>query len=78
MELDEELIKILACPQDKGPLYYFEKEEFFYNPRLRVKYLIKDGIPVFLTNEAVTVDEKEHALLEKRIESKEVRSTFSD
>ena len=26
MALDTRLLEILACPEDKGPLYYFEDE----------------------------------------------------
>ena len=35
MPLDPTLLEILACPEDKGPLYYFADEDALYNPRLR-------------------------------------------
>ena len=35
MALDAQLLDILACPEDKGPLLYFEDEDFLYNPRLQ-------------------------------------------
>ena len=57
---DARLLEFLACPEDKGPLYYFEGEDSLYNPRLRRRYLIKDGIPVMLIDEAESVSEEEH------------------
>jgi uncharacterized protein len=58
--LDEKLLSILVCPQDRGPLLSIG-DEFLYNPRLRRAYRIDDGIPVLLIDEAVTVtDEAEH------------------
>ncbi len=42
MALDPMLLEILACPDDKGPLYYFEAEDSLYNPRLRRRYAITD------------------------------------
>ena len=30
-----ELLAILACPEDKGPLYYFEDLDVLFNPRLQ-------------------------------------------
>ena len=49
MALDPGLLEILACPDDKGPLKYFADEEILYNPRQRIAYPIKDGIPVLPT-----------------------------
>ena len=56
MPLDPLLLEILACPEDKGPLLYFEDESCLYNPRLRRRYEIRDGIPVMLVDEA-TIEE---------------------
>ena len=52
MPLDSQLLDILACPEDKGPLLYFESEDCLYNPRLKRKYAIKDDIPIMLIDEA--------------------------
>ncbi|ADG78996.1 hypothetical protein TPAU25S_04211 [Tsukamurella paurometabola] len=59
MPIDATLLKILACPQDKGPLLYVP-DELFYNPRLRRAYPIEDGLPVLLITEARDVDDAEH------------------
>ena len=77
MALDPQLLEILACPQDKGALYYFAAEEFLYNPRLTCKYIVRDGIPVMLVDEAVTVDSSEAAALQGRIISEGMAPTFS-
>ncbi|MFY1637221.1 Trm112 family protein [Solwaraspora sp. WMMB335] len=58
--LDPRLLEILACPDDKGPLLYFAAENTLYNPRLRRRYPIRDGIPVLLIDESETVDGAEH------------------
>jgi uncharacterized protein YbaR (Trm112 family) len=76
MRVSDRLLEILACPEDKGPLYYFADDEMLYNPRLRRKYLVRDGIPVMLINESITVDAAEHATLEARIASEGIAPTF--
>jgi len=52
MTLSTDLLAILACPEDKGPLYYLEAESVLYNPRLQRTYEIRDDIPVMLIDEA--------------------------
>ena len=76
MTLDARLLEILACPADKGPLLYFADEEALYNPRLRLRYRVDDGIPVMLTEEATTADDAEHERLLAKAESDGVRPTF--
>ena len=76
MALDALLLEILACPEDKGPLYYFEDEDFLYNPRLTRKYLIRDDIPVMLIDEAETVDAAEHERIMGRISAEGIKPTF--
>ena len=49
--LDPQLLDILACPQDKGPLEYLSEEQLLVNRRLGVAYRIDDGIPVLLIDE---------------------------
>ena len=51
MALDEKLLDILVCPQDRGALLLIG-DEYLYNPRLRRAYRIDDGIPVLLVDEA--------------------------
>jgi uncharacterized protein len=61
--LDERLLKILACPVDKGSLLYFDEEAALYNPRLRRRYPISNGVPQLLAQHAETVSSDEHARL---------------
>ena len=76
MALDKMLLDILACPEDRGPLYYFEDEDSLYNPRLHRRYSIRDGIPIMLIDEAETVDDPEHERLMAKVASDGLRPTF--
>ena len=76
MALDRQLLDILACPEDKGPLLYFEDEDALYNPRLRRRYAIRDDIPVMLVDEAETVDDAEHDRLLAKAEAEAITPTF--
>lgn len=76
MALDPQLLDILACPDDKGPLLYFEDESALYNPRLKRRYRIEDDIPVMLVDEAETVDQTEHDRLLAKADSDGVTPTF--
>ena len=76
MALDPMLLDILACPDDKGPLLYFADEHALYNPRIRRRYVVRDGIPVLLIDEAESVDETEHDRLLALAEATGVRPTF--
>ena len=76
MALDKLLLEILACPEDRGPLYYFEDEDSLYNPRLHRRYAIRDGIPIMLIDEAETVTDAEHTRLMAKAEAEGLRPTF--
>ena len=76
MALDPQLLDILACPEDKGPLLYFESEDSLYNPRLKRRYSIKEDIPVMLVEEAETVDDAEHERLMAKAEADGIKPTF--
>jgi uncharacterized protein len=76
MALDPQLLDILACPEDKGPLLYFEDEETLYNPRLKRRYLIREDIPIMLIDEAETVDDAEHERLVAKAEAQGIAPTF--
>ena len=76
MALDPQLLDILACPDDKGPLLYFESEDVLYNPRLKRKYAISDDIPVMLVDEATDADDAEHERLMAKAEADGIKPTF--
>lgn len=78
MALDPQLLEILACPDDKGPLLYFEGEDALYNPRLQRRYRIEDDIPVMLIDEAESVDDEEHERLMAQAEAAGIEPTFAE
>jgi uncharacterized protein YbaR (Trm112 family) len=76
MALDEQLLEILACPEDKGPLLYFADEQSLYNPRLHRRYVVRDDIPAMLIDEAETVSDGEHNRLMAQAEADGIALTF--
>ncbi len=76
MALDPKLLEILACPEDKGPLLYFDDESALYNPRLKRRYAVRDDIPIMLIDEAEAVDDAEHTRLVAKAEADGVKPTF--
>ena len=78
MSLDSALLAILACPEDKRPLYYIESESVLYNPRLKRTYAIRDGIPVMLVEEATTLSDDENARLGALVEDLKISPTFAE
>ena len=77
MTLDQNLLDILACPEDKGPLFYIESENILFNPRLKRSYAVVDSIPVMLIEESTQVTDSEHARLESRIAAEGINPTFT-
>ena len=53
--LNKEMLSILACPECKGDLVLFKKEdnEFLKCERCKLLYPIKDDIPILLEDEAI-------------------------
>ncbi|CAN5507550.1 Trm112 family protein [soil metagenome] len=83
MTIAPELLALLACPEDKGPLYYLPEGgdrpdglTGLVNPRLRRLYRVVDGIPVMLIDEAVSLDDAELARVTARIEAEGIAPTF--
>ncbi len=50
--LDSKLLEILACPNCKGDLTYDEKTQKLICEKCRLKYSIKDDIPIMLVDQA--------------------------
>lgn len=76
MSLDPQLLAILACPVDKGPLLYVADEDLLYNPRLKRRYDVRADIPIMLPDEATIVDDAEHDRLMARIADEGIAPTF--
>jgi uncharacterized protein YbaR (Trm112 family) len=77
MALDSQLLAVLACPEDKGPLYYVADEDILYNPRLARAYQVRDGIPVMLVEEATSLDADSVARLDAKVASESISPTFT-
>ncbi|POX36702.1 hypothetical protein C3486_32120 [Streptomyces sp. Ru73] len=67
MKPDDPLLRILACPLDKGPLTLITADDALYNPRLRRRYPIVDGIPQLLPSSGEQVSPEEHEQLLARM-----------
>jgi uncharacterized protein YbaR (Trm112 family) len=76
MALDQQLLDILACPEDKGPLLYFGDEDLLYNPRLKRSYPIREDIPIMLIDEASAVDDETHERLTAKAAADGITPTF--
>ncbi len=52
MTLPPQLLEILVCPKCKGALEYREQESALLCHRDKLRYAIRDGIPIMLIDEA--------------------------
>lgn len=77
MPLSPELLALLACPEDKGPLYYLEDLEVLFNPRLQRVYRVRDGIPEMLIDEAQSLEPGESERLWSRVQADGIAPTFT-
>ena len=57
--MDPRLLDILVCPICKGPLLYRKAEQELVCKADRLAFLITDGIPVMLEDEARKLDPAE-------------------
>jgi uncharacterized protein len=80
--LDARLLEILACPDEKGPLYYFEPAVsgtdggFLFCPACRRRYEIRDDIPVMLLDEATVLPAEDADALVGRANDEGIAPTF--
>jgi len=52
MTVPSQLLAILVCPKCKGELEYREAESSLVCHGCRLKYAVRDGIPIMLIDEA--------------------------
>lgn len=52
MTLPPMLLNLLVCPKCKGPLQHRSDESALVCPACRLRYAIRDGIPIMLVDEA--------------------------
>jgi uncharacterized protein YbaR (Trm112 family) len=83
VSLDARLLEILACPDEKGPLYYFEPAAsgtdggFLLCPACRRRYEVRDDIPVMLIDEATTLSAADAEALLARAAEQGITPTFT-
>ncbi|MDR3604184.1 MAG: Trm112 family protein [Syntrophaceae bacterium] len=59
MAVNPKLLEILVCPKCKGDLVLTENSDGLICDVCRLKYEIKDDIPIMLIDEAIPLDPKE-------------------
>ena len=52
MTLPQELLTILVCPKCKGDLQHRSEEPSLVCPACKLRYPVRDGIPIMLIAEA--------------------------
>ncbi|MDB4891522.1 MAG: Trm112 family protein [bacterium] len=52
MTLSPQLLAILVCPKCKGALEYRDAEQSLVCPACRLRYPVRDDIPIMLIDEA--------------------------
>lgn len=57
MEIERELLEILACPKCKGDIRLNEDGSGLICDKCKLMYEIRDGIPVMLIREAIHIDQ---------------------
>lgn len=55
--INKELLEILACPKCKGDIEYLETENKLLCLKCKLKYPIRDDIPIMLIEEAEIIGE---------------------
>ena len=83
MSLDARLLEILACPDEKGPLYYFDpavsetEGGFLFCPACRRRYEVRDDIPVMLLDEATVLSPSDAEAVMARASELGLTPTFT-
>jgi uncharacterized protein YbaR (Trm112 family) len=54
--IDPQLLELLACPICLGDLRYEARDERLVCPACRLAFPIRDGIPILLREEALSLD----------------------
>lgn len=57
MGISKELLDILACPKCKGDIYLNEKGDGLICDTCKLRYEIKDDIPIMLIDEAIKLED---------------------
>jgi uncharacterized protein len=52
---DSKLLELLVCPLTKGTLTYDAEKQELISARAKLRYPIRDGIPILLADEAIPI-----------------------
>jgi uncharacterized protein len=55
MTVPQQLLAILVCPKCKGELEYREAESSLVCHACRLRYAVRDGLPIMLIDEATPI-----------------------
>lgn len=56
MVIHKELLEILVCPKCKGDIYLNDTQDGLICEACKLKYEIRDDIPIMLIDEAQSID----------------------
>lgn len=59
MAVHPKLLEILVCPKCKGDLELTQSQDGLICHKCKLKYAIKDDIPIMLIDEAISLDSNE-------------------
>jgi uncharacterized protein len=56
MTVPQQLLEILVCPKCRGDLEYREQEAALLCHKCKLRYPVREGIPIMLIDEATPLD----------------------
>lgn len=63
--MDKRLLEILVCPANKTPLIYDAEKQLLISVSAGLAYPIRDGIPILLADDAITLTHDEVSVYRK-------------
>ncbi len=57
MSINKNLLEIICCPVCKGSLKEEENDQFLICEACKIKYPVKDGIPVLIAEEGIRIEQ---------------------
>ena len=57
--MDTKLLELLVCPVTKGPLVWNAPMQELWSRSARLAYMVRDGIPILIEDEARTLSDEE-------------------
>jgi uncharacterized protein len=55
--IDPKLLELLVCPLTKGPLDLDEASEWLVSRKAKLRFPVRDGIPILLADEAQPIED---------------------